>query len=292
MIKFIAFDQDDTALLPDGKPSQKGIQAIEAALDMGIIVASVSGRNIDRSCEPFLHVPQVFDRLYIIANNGSIIVSPVENGRRELLFERRIPRETLLLVLDYLESNDHNFVYSWLRSTSEGAKDSVIANRNSASIEAIVSQNGAQIAVDTDLISQLRAGDYPPPPKLLVLPGLERREAVFQDMSSKFGEQLYLVKTSPDRIEAMNPEVNKKEGIAHLTERHGLSLQDVMAVGDGENDLPMLFNAGLGVVMGNAHESVIREGQERGLVIGPPSDEDGFAWAIRTLALGEPDSRN
>ena len=52
-IKLIAFDQDDTALLPDGKPSSEGLSAIEAALDHGLIVGSVSGRNIDRSTEPF-----------------------------------------------------------------------------------------------------------------------------------------------------------------------------------------------------------------------------------------------
>jgi hypothetical protein len=273
--------------MPDGKPSSAGVQAIEDALGQGIVVASVSGRNIDRSCEPFQHVLPIFDRLYIIANNGSIIVSPVENGRRELLFEQRIPHETLFEVLDYIDQHGHNFVYSWLRMTPDGAKDSVITNRKTASIEAIISQNGAQIAIDTDILSQLKAGDYPPPPKLLILPGLEHREAVFQDMKNTFGDRLYLVKTSPDRIEIMHPGVNKKEGIAHLTRRYGISLDDVMAVGDGENDLPMLCNAGLGVVMGDATESVRKEGEARGLVIGPPHHEDGFAWAIRKFALDE-----
>jgi len=285
MIKFIAFDQDDTALRSDGKPSSEGVSAIQEALDQDIVVASVSGRNIDRSCEPFLHVPEVFDRLYIIANNGSIIVGPSDGGRRELLFEQRIPQRTLMRVLDYLEIQGHNFVYSWLRSTSDGAKDSVIANTKTPSIEAIIEQNGAHIAIDVDLMSRLRMGEYPPPPKLLVLPGLENRAAVFQDMKRVFGDDLYLVKTSPDRIEAMHPAVNKKEGIARLIGRYGFSLDDVMAIGDGENDLPMLFNSGLGVVMGNAEESVRREAERRGLVIAPTHDEDGFAWAIRTHGL-------
>ena len=60
-----------------------------------------------------------------------------------------------------------------------------------------------------------------------------------------------------------------------------------MAIGDGENDLPMLFNAGLGVIMGDATESVRKEGEARGLVIGPPHHEDGFAWAVRRFALKE-----
>ena len=287
MIKLIAFDQDDTALMPDGKPSAAGIRAIEDALDQGIIVASVSGRNIDRSSEPFKHVQPVFDRLYIIANNGSIIVSPVENGRRELLFEQRIPEDTQMDLLACIEMHGYNFVYSWLRMTPEGVKDSVITDRHTPSINAITSQSGAQMVIEASLLQQLRDGVYPPPPKMLILPGLERREAVFKGLKARFDSRLYLVKTSPDRIEIMHPDVNKKEGIEYIARRSGFSLDDVMAVGDGENDLPMLFNAGLGVVMGNAAESVRTEGKARGLVIAPPHDKDGFAWAVRRYALGE-----
>jgi HAD superfamily hydrolase (TIGR01484 family) len=284
-VRLIAFDQDDTALMPDGKPSAEGVEAIEAALNRGIIVASVSGRNIDRSSEPFRHVPSVLERLYLIANNGSIVLSPAEQGRRALLFEQRIPPDTFLDLLACIEQHGFNFVYSWLRTTPEGPKDSVIADRRTPSIEAIISQNGANIAVDTSLVAQLRSGVYPPPPKMLILPGLEQREAVFQDLKTRFGPRLYLVKTSPDRIEAMHPAVNKQVGIAYIARRHGVTLDQVMAVGDGENDLPMLLGAGLGVVMGNAAESVRREGATRGLVLAPPHHENGFAWAIRRYAL-------
>lgn len=287
MIKLIAFDQDDTALMPDGKPSPAGLGAIEDALDRGIVVASVSGRNIDRSTEPFREALPLFERLYVIANNGSIILSPAENGRRRLLFEQRLPPETLLDILEYIETNGLNFVYSWLRAEPEGVRDSVIANRHSESIERIIDQNGAQIQIDPGIVRLLRDGAYPSPPKLLILPGIDRREAVFEDLRAKYDSRLYLVKTSPDRIEVMHPEVNKKAGVEFIARRHGFSLRDVMAVGDGENDLPMLFSAGLGVIMGNAAEPVRREAASRGLVIGPPNDADGFARAVRRFALDE-----
>ena len=62
-------------------------------------------------------------------------------------------------------------------------------------------------------------------------------------------------------------------------------MHHVMAVGDGDNDLPMLFNAGLGVIMENAHDAVKEAGRAQGLVIAPPNHENGFAWAIRRYAL-------
>ncbi|HIG47200.1 MAG TPA: HAD-IIB family hydrolase [candidate division Zixibacteria bacterium] len=286
-IKLIAFDQDDTALLPDGSASPEGICAIEAALNKGIIVSSVSGRNIDRSSETFRHVQKLLDRLYIIANNGSIILGPAEHGRRDLLFEQRIPADTFQELLDYVEAREFNFVYSWLRMTGEGARDSVISNRHTASIDAINTQGATQVAIDQNLIGQLRMQAYPSPPKMLILPGLAQREQVLEGLKATFGDRLYLVKTNPDRIEIMHPEVNKKTGIEFISRRHGFSLDHVMAIGDGENDLPMLFGAGLGVIMGNAEEKVREKGEAHGLVIAPPNHEHGFAWAVRRYALGE-----
>ena len=284
-IRLIAFDQDDTALLPDGKPSSEGLAAIEAALDQGLIVSSVSGRNIDRSGEPFSGARQLFDRLYLIANNGGIILGPAEGGRRPLLFEKRISTGAFLDLLDFIEENGFNFVYSWLRVTETGPLDSVIADRYTPSIAAIEEQSRAAVDRDDDLLAKLRQGAYPPPPKMLILPGLERREAVLSELKARFDSRLYLVKTNPDRIEAMHADVNKKVAVEFIAREHGISLENVMAVGDGDNDLPMLFNAGLGVIMENAQDAVKKAGRAQGLVIAPPNHENGFAWAVRRYAL-------
>ncbi len=287
VIKLIAFDQDDTALLPDGKPSQEGLRAIEAALDRGLIVSSVSGRNIDRSIEPFSNERPLFDRLYLIANNGGIILGPVHQGQRPLLFEKRMQRSTFLDLLDFIDENGFNFVYSWLRVTETGPLDSVIANRHTPSIASIEEQSRAAVDCDDDLLAKLRQGDYPPPPKMLILPGLERREAVLAELKARFDSRLYLVKTNPDRIEAMHADVNKKVAVEFIAREHGISMDHVMAVGDGDNDLPMLFNAGLGVIMENAQDAVKEAGRAQGLVIAPPNHENGFAWAIRRYALND-----
>ena len=286
-IKLIAFDQDDTALLPDGRPSSEGLSAIEAALDHGLIVSSVSGRNIDRSTEPFRDARYLFDRLYLIANNGGIILGPVRQGQRPLLFEQRMPRDTFLDLLDFIEDNDLNFVYSWLRITENGPLDSVITNQYTPSIASIEEQSRAAVDRDDNLMARLRQGDYPPPPKMLILPGLERREAVLTELKARFDSRLYLVKTNPDRIEAMHAGVNKKVAVEFVAREHGISMDHVMAVGDGDNDLPMLFNAGLGVIMENAQDAVKEAGRSRGLVVAPANHENGFAWAVRRFALND-----
>ena len=286
-IKLIAFDQDDTALLPDGKPSSEGLSAIEAALARGLIVSSVSGRNIDRSSEPFRDARSMFDRLYLIANNGGIILGPVHQGQRPLLFEQRMPRDTFLDLLDFIEENDFNFVYSWLRMTENGPLDSVITNEYTPSVASIEEQSRAAVDRDDNLLARLRQGDYPSPPKMLILPGMSRREEVLAELKARFDFRLYLVKTNPDRIEAMHADVNKKVAVEFIASEHGISMDNVMAVGDGDNDLPMLFNAGLGVIMDNAQDEVKEAGRSRGLVIAPANHENGFAWAVRRFALND-----
>ena len=51
--------------------------------------------------------------------------------------------------------------------------------------------------------------------------------------------------------------VSKASGLAHVADRLGVAAADVLAIGDGRNDIEMLRWAGRGVAMGQAVEPVI-----------------------------------
>jgi len=51
--------------------------------------------------------------------------------------------------------------------------------------------------------------------------------------------------------------VSKASGLAHVAEQLGIDAADVLAIGDGRNDIEMLRWAGRGVAMGQAVEEVI-----------------------------------
>ncbi len=73
--------------------------------------------------------------------------------------------------------------------------------------------------------------------------------------------------------------VTKWSGIAHLAHDWGIADEEICAVGDDVNDIPMIRAAGLGVAMGNAQEEV-KAAADR---ICPRHDDDGLAEVVAWL---------
>lgn len=84
--------------------------------------------------------------------------------------------------------------------------------------------------------------------------------------------------------ELLHPEGTKAVALAALANRYGLTMQDVIAVGDGHNDVEMLAEAGVGVAMGQAPAEVIAHAT---LTIGSHADDGLAAFIERELLTGE-----
>jgi Cof subfamily protein (haloacid dehalogenase superfamily) len=67
--------------------------------------------------------------------------------------------------------------------------------------------------------------------------------------------------------------VSKASGLAQVADRLGVAPEDVLAVGDGRNDIEMLQWAGRGVAMGQASSDVIEAADD----VTAPVHEDGVA---------------
>jgi len=87
----------------------------------------------------------------------------------------------------------------------------------------------------------------------------EAKAAIF---SARFADSIYF---SPARTPAypgvtfynlLAPEVSKGKALAALAVHLGVALAEVMAVGDGANDVSLLATAGLAVAMGNARDEL------------------------------------
>jgi len=115
-----------------------------------------------------------------------------------------------------------------------------------------------------------------PPTKVIFFgdPPIVERELV--RMMDHFGETLAFVRSDVTVGEMLAPGLSKGIALAMLAETLGVERDQVIAIGDEQNDVPMLQWAGLGLAMGNAPDSVKRMAD----AVVPSVDEDGVAWAI------------
>ena len=78
-------------------------------------------------------------------------------------------------------------------------------------------------------------------------------------------------------IEISAPGVNKGSSLHALAQILGISLEQVLAVGDGVNDAPMLSAAGIGVALSNGAQSAFSAAN----YLAPSNDEGGLAWTLQ-----------
>ncbi|MBQ3080643.1 MAG: HAD family phosphatase [Clostridia bacterium] len=87
----------------------------------------------------------------------------------------------------------------------------------------------------------------------------------------------------PYNLEIMAPGAGKARAIKAIADMKGIAREEIMALGDGSNDIGMIEYAGLGVAMGNAVD-VLKLASD---LIAPNQNEDGAAQIIRKYALME-----
>ena len=102
-------------------------------------------------------------------------------------------------------------------------------------------------------------------------------------MQQEFAGRLSIYRSQPFFIETMPLHVEKAAALELLLRRKGLTAQNLMACGDGWNDLPMIRYAGLGVAMGNAQPPV----KAAAAFVTADNDHDGVGLAVERYILQE-----
>ncbi len=83
-------------------------------------------------------------------------------------------------------------------------------------------------------------------------------------------------------LDVTNPQAHKGEAVKSLSRAMGIPIPDIMTIGDGINDIPMLEVAGFSVAMGNGSDAV----KAAAHVVTDDCENDGFAKAIERYVLG------
>lgn len=117
------------------------------------------------------------------------------------------------------------------------------------------------------------------PIKILMSVRPEELAEVQKQIAAFLPETLTVVQTAAFYLEVIPKVINKGQGIRDICAVLGIDPSEVISFGDAANDIPMLREAGMGVAMGNAAETV----KAAANMVTLSNNEDGIAAALEKL---------
>lgn len=248
MIKLIAIDLDGT-LLDDRKSiPQQNVLIIRRLVEAGYQVVIATGRR-------YYSAKKLTETLgghfVILANNGNIV---------------RNTDDDRLIISKFLDSDSYRDLLT--EAESYGLRGIVHVDMYSQGIDMVLEKDDK----NKDHLKYITEGDS----RYLLLPrkellGLERVLAVVYPGASKALRDFRTIvdEKYPERYsshvlekiniaeamyEAMNPGGSKWKTLYEYAQLNGIKREEILAIGDDNNDVEMILNAGIGIAMKNGSQ--------------------------------------
>ncbi len=119
------------------------------------------------------------------------------------------------------------------------------------------------------------------PTKLSIISWDGQIEEIEVHLQKRYGTRLSILQSRPYFLEITDKKATKGQALQWLAEREAVKAEEVLAFGDGYNDIDMLSFAGLGVAVANAKPEVL----EAAALVTGPHNEDGVAEIIEKYVL-------
>jgi Cof subfamily protein (haloacid dehalogenase superfamily) len=265
--KLLALDLDGTTLGPDLSIHPQVAGAIAAAQARGVHVTLATGRMFG-STLPYAEELRIAEPL--ICYQGALIRHPLSG---EIYQHIATPGDLAAEALEILHARDI-FVLAYIDE-----KLYVAADRPELELYLTWHPEGIEVVIDPTLARTVATHQ---PTKLLFVADPMVVERELPELAARFANRLSVVRSHAMFGELTAPGVSKGAALSALAEQLSVPREHVIAIGDHENDLPMIEWAGLGLAMGNAIPAV----RDAADAVIPPVAEAGVAWAIGRYILG------
>ena len=234
-------DVDGTINIKGSKPMPHTLAALNRLHEQGILFGTASGRPLDhRSLDKAHEWGLNFEFDLAIGMNGGDVWDKDHEGVEHIMM---LSKDYIQEICEFMWPLDCNVI------VYENAYDHVLVKRRDERLEQSIYRNGSIVelstpaimaAKDTGKIEIQYDGDNP----ALV----EEIEAVVAAHQSPNWAD---VRTFKGTVEFMTPGLDKGVGLRRYAERNNIPLDEIIAVGDMDNDVAMIAAAGWGVAMAN-----------------------------------------
>ena len=265
--RVIALDLDGTLTNHEKVVTPRTHKALIEAQENGAIVVLASGR-------PTYGIEPVADCLemdrrggFILSYNGGKIV---DWKTREEIFAQHLPDEVIPVIHNYAREKGYALLgYNGNDIITEKADDEYVREESRI--------NKMPIKEVDNLLEYIERH----PTKLLMTGHPDKTVVAEQELAQLLSDRMDVFRSAPFFIELVPKHIDKAKSLHRLLEHIGLEAADMIAFGDGYNDLSMLRFAGLGVAMENAAPEVKAEADHITL----SNEEDGIAEALVKFGL-------
>ncbi|ALB62208.1 Protein ybjI [Cronobacter condimenti 1330] len=264
-VKLIAVDMDGTFLSDDKTYPRERFLAQYAELKArGIRFVVASGNQYYQLVSFF---PEIADEIAFVAENGAWVVCEGED-----VFNGELTEEQYRHVISHLLTMED------LEIIACGKNSGYTLNRYDERFKKMAARYYHRLQYVDDLrcvkdIFFKFALNLPDMHLLKTMDALtEALEGIMVPVSSGHGS-----------IDLIIPGLHKANGIRLLQQRWGIGDNDVVAFGDGGNDVEMLRHAGFGFAMENAPEAIHKVAQYRA----PANNQAGVLAIIDKILKGE-----
>lgn len=270
--KLVALDLDGTLTNSDKLLPEANRLALMQLQERGIRLALASGRPTYgiRHLVGELQMEQYHG--YILAYNGGRIV---ECTTGEEIAARTLPRELLPALFEKSVELRAAII------TYDDAHDTILAAPSGRGNKWIEHEAWLNNRMTLQFVDNFFDAAPEALPKCLMVGEPEHIASIEPSMREAF-PQLDVYRSSPFFLEIVPKGIDKAASLETLCQSMGITCDNVVAMGDGYNDLSMVQYAGIGVAMANACDEVKAAAD----FISLSNDECGVAHAINALHIG------
>lgn len=265
--QIIVLDLDGTLTNRDKKITPRTKEALMKAQDQGKTVVLASGRPTAGVMPLAKELELSYYGGYILSFNGGMIRN-CQTG--EVMFSRTLPEESNKRVIELAEEYQVDIL------TYEN--NQIITNNiQSEFVQLEAKINSMRIRQVEDMKKHVTY----PVVKFLMMEDGGYLATVEPRVKAALGRDFSVYRSEPFFLEILPKGIDKAQSLERLLERIGLKKEEMIACGDGYNDLTMIQYAGMGVAMENAVLPVKKAAD----YITLSNNDDGVAHVVEKFML-------